>query len=209
MEKMNLPQLMRAKENKGYLAILIANIVYLTIFAFVYASRKNYEFLMYVGVVLFFVLFIGFLHLKYRFSFGVLCCLTVWGLLHMTGGGLIVKGDILYAYQIIPRVLRYDQFVHAFGFGTATVLAYYCLNPNLSKHANFRAVAVLLVFIGMGIGALNEIVEFLAVLAFPDTNVGGYDNTMWDIVFNTFGAIIAVTWLTIKRNKPRRATEAL
>jgi len=207
MEKMNLSRLIRAKENKGYLAILIANLVYLTIFAFVYASRKNYEFLMYVGVVFFFMLFIGSLHLKYHFSFGVLCCLTVWGFLHMAGGGIIVKGNILYVYQLIPRVLRYDQFVHAFGFGTATVLAYYCLRPNLGKHANFRVVTVMVVFIGMGLGALNEIIEFLAVLAFPDTNVGGYDNTMWDIVFNTFGAIIAVTWLTFKRKKHACAVE--
>ena len=86
-------------------------------------------------------------------------------------------------------------------------MAYYCLKPNLSKHANFRVVAVLVVFIGMGIGALNEIVEFLAVLAFPDTNVGGYDNTMWDIVFNTFGAIIAVTWVTVKRKRDAIAVD--
>ena len=207
MEKINLGQLIRAKENRGYITLLIVNVIYLAIFTALYVSRKNYEFLMYVGVVLFFVLFIGWLHLKYRFSFVVLCCMTIWGFLHMAGGGVIVKGDILYGLQLVPLVLRYDQLVHAFGFGTATCLAYYCLKPNLSSSANFRAVVVLLVFIGMGLGALNEIVEFLAVLAFPDTNVGGYDNTMWDIVFNTFGAIIAVVWITVKRKNRAIAPE--
>jgi len=207
MEKISLGQLIRVKENRGYITLLIVNVIYLAIFTALYVSRKNYEFLMYVGVVLFFVLFIGWLHLKYRFSFAVLCCMTIWGFLHMAGGGVIVKGDILYGLQLVPLVLRYDQLVHAFGFGTATCLAYYCLKPNLSSSANFRAVVVLLVFIGMGLGALNEIVEFLAVLAFPDTNVGGYDNTMWDIVFNTFGAIIAVIWITVKRKNRAIAPE--
>jgi putative membrane protein len=209
MEKMNLSKLIRAKENRGYITLLIVNVFYLAIFTAVYISSNNYEFLMYVGVVLFFVLFIGWLHLKYRFSSGVLICMTIWGFLHMAGGGISVKGNILYALQLIPVFLRYDQLVHAFGFGTATTLSYYCLKPNLSVNANFRAVAVLLVFIGMGLGAVNEIVEFLAVLLFPDTNVGGYDNTMWDIVFNTFGAIIAVTWITIKRNKSQLTAEAV
>jgi len=200
MERMSVWRLMQAKENKGYIVLLIVNAVYLTIFAFRFISGHNMEFLMYVAVVIFFVLFISFLHLRYRFSFGVLCCLSIWGLLHMMGGGLIINGHVLYAYQLVPRVLRYDQLVHAFGFGTATVLAYYCLRPNLSRHANFRAVAVLLVFIGMGLGALNEIIEFIAVQNFPKTDVGGYENTMWDIVFNMLGAIIAVIWLTIKKN---------
>jgi hypothetical protein len=50
----------------------------------------------------------------------------------------------------------------------------------------------------MGLGAVNEIVEFIMVLALPQTGVGGYENTMWDIVFNTIGAIIAVSYLNLK-----------
>jgi hypothetical protein len=41
---------------------------------------------------------------------------------------------------------------------------------------------------GMGLGALNEVVEFAAVLTLPDTNVGGYINTGWDLVSNAIGA---------------------
>ena len=42
-------------------------------------------------------------------------------------------------------------------------------------------------------------IEFLAVQTFPETGVGGYENTMLDIVFNTLGGILAVTWLTRRR----------
>lgn len=44
---------------------------------------------------------------------------------------------------------------------------------------------------GMGFGALNEVIEFFATLALPETNVGGYINTGWDLVANTVGAAIA------------------
>jgi putative membrane protein len=44
----------------------------------------------------------------------------------------------------------------------------------------------------MGLGALNEIVEFAAVVASPSTGVGGYYNTALDLVFNGLGATLAV-----------------
>jgi hypothetical protein len=43
----------------------------------------------------------------------------------------------------------------------------------------------------MGFGALNEVIEFIAVLTIPHTNVGGYINTGWDLVFNLLGALTA------------------
>ena len=44
----------------------------------------------------------------------------------------------------------------------------------------------------MGLGAVNEIIEFSAVLMLPDTNVGGYYNTALDLCFNGLGAVVAV-----------------
>ena len=46
---------------------------------------------------------------------------------------------------------------------------------------------------GLGFGALNEVVEFAATLLVPETNVGGYRNTGWDLVANLFGATAAVS----------------
>lgn len=70
------------------------------------------------------------------------------------------------------------------------------LKPNLVIK-NKLAVSVLLIFIGMGIGAFNEIVEFVAVLLVPETGVGGYENTLWDLVFNSFEVLAAVLYLRI------------
>jgi hypothetical protein len=49
----------------------------------------------------------------------------------------------------------------------------------------------------MGLGGLNEMIEFSAVLLVPDTNVGGYYNTALDFVPNAIRAVVAmrlVTW---------------
>jgi len=44
-------------------------------------------------------------------------------------GNLRVGGEVLYNLQLIPVVLRYDQFVHAVGFGTATLVCHHLLRP--------------------------------------------------------------------------------
>ncbi len=40
--------------------------------------------------------------------------------------------------------------------------------------------------------AVNEVVEFIATITLPGTNVGGYENTGWDLVANLVGCLIAV-----------------
>ena len=58
---------------------------------------------------------------------------------------------------------------------------------------------VLLVFASIGIGAINEIAEFIPVLFLENTGVGDYFNTLWDIVFNTLGALVGISYLSMKR----------
>jgi len=56
----------------------------------------------------------------------------------------------------------------------------------------------------LGCGALNEVVEFIATLTIPETNVGGYINTGWDLVANTIGAVIAAVMIRLGGCKPQR-----
>ena len=188
------------KISKVYIGILLFNLAYLSLFCFLFTSIKNYEFLLYVATVAFFVIFIGYLHLKFNFNPAILIGLSLWGFLHMLGGFVRIGDGVLYGYQIIDKFLRFDQLVHMYGFGMATLFAYYILRPSLNVRVRPISVSVLLVFIGMGLGSLNEIIEFAAVLAFPGTGVGGYYNTLWDMVFNTVGAIIAVIYLNMSGN---------
>ena len=57
-------------------------------------------------------------------------------------------------------------------------------------------------------GPDNEIIEFIAVLTVPETGVGGYENTMLDLVFNLIGGILAVFWLGWRRARSSTVTVA-
>ncbi len=179
--------------------ILFFNLTYILGFGGYALFNGNYEFLFYVSIVVFFLLLLVYKQEKLGLSTASLWRLSVWGLLHMLGGNLPVNGSVLYNLQLIPVLLKYDQFVHAFGFGTATIIGYELLKPFLRDKVNWTTLSILLVMIGLGAGALNEIIEFIATVIIPETNVGGYVNTALDLVFNLIGALIAVFWLRRKK----------
>lgn len=178
------------------LPVLIANALYIPAFTVVALRTGNIEFLLYVAVVLVVGGLILWKQRTVRFGLPILWGLTLWGLLHMAGGNIRVGGGVLYGFQLIPRYLKFDQFVHCLGFGVATLVCHHLLRPLLREGAERRTVVYLLVLLmGTGFGAMNEIIEFVAVLTMPETGVGGYDNTMWDLAFNLLGAVLAVSWV--------------
>ncbi len=181
--------------------VLVVNILYMTLFTSIALRELNFEFLLYIAVVLFVGMCVVLKQRAVQFDLTILWGLTLWGLLHMAGGNLQVGGAVLYSLQLIPKVLRYDQFVHTLGFGTATLVCHHLLKPFLRNDGESRTVLVLVVLMGCGLGAINEIIEFIAVKTVEKTNVGGYDNTLWDLVFNLTGSILAVTWLAIRRER--------
>lgn len=43
----------------------------------------------------------------------------------------------------------------------------------------------------MGFGGLNEVIEFFLTLTLPETNIGGYINTGWNLDSNLVGVTVA------------------
>jgi uncharacterized membrane protein YjdF len=174
-------------------------------------GRSNYEFLLYVAVILVVAGLILFSQPRIRFGPPVLWGLTVWGFLHMAGGNVAVGDGVLYGMTLVPIVervapdgepfvlLRYDQLVHTFGFGVATLVMHHLLRPQLRPaRRTAPSLFIMVILIGCGVGAANEVIEFAAVLIFPETGVGGYYNTALDLVFNLLGATLAATWLAVR-----------
>jgi hypothetical protein len=130
---------------------------------------------------------------RLHFSDLVLWGLALWGALHMAGGLIPVDGSlVLYNVWLLPFV-RFDHMVHAIGFGFAG-LAYW----ESARHAVDRTIVSGASFVmigGLGFGALNEMVEILITRIVPDANIGGFENTGWDLVANTFGAAVAALWV--------------
>ena len=200
-------------------AVGIFTVGYLIISAIAAVARGNKEFIFYIVVVIALIAAVLFVHRRIHLSQGVLWALSIWGLAHMMGGlitvpeGWPVNGEnrVLYSLWLIPGRLKYDHIVHAYGFGTTTWVCWQGLRAILRTYdARVQPTLGLMVLAaaaGLGFGALNEVVEFAATLLVPETNVGGYINTGWDLVSNTVGAC-TVAILIYFFDKPSAADQA-
>lgn len=196
------------------LGVLGFTLSYALAFAGLIWWRGNSEFLVYALVMAVLILLVAATRRQAAFPPALLWALSVWGLLHMAGGNLPVGGSVLYNLVLWPlagsgewAVLKYDQAVHAWGFGVTAWLLWHLL---VTSHPGTRGSKVAYVYplIGaMGLGALNEMIEFAAVAATPETNVGGYVNNALDLVFNALGALLAMTVIALVADRPR-LTEA-
>lgn len=171
--------------------------VYMLAFAGVAFRAGNSEFVFYGIVMALLVAGVLWMDTRVGFSTPVLWGLALWGLLHMAGGNVPIPDaaageglSVLYSYRPWPGLPKYDQVVHAFGFFVATLAAFEALRAGTGLTRPTPGLAVASFLIGMGLGAANEIVEFVATLTMPETNVGGYVNTGWDLVSNGVGAAI-------------------
>lgn len=167
-------------------------------------AKGNNEFIFYIVVMLVLVAVMSVVHRKVRLTTPLLWAFSLWGLMHMAGGlcplpaGWPYNGDhaVLYSLWLVPERLKYDQIVHAYGFGVTTWMCWHILRNSLRSADGglVRPTFGMLTLCaagGMGFGALNEVIEFIAVLTIPNTNVGGYENTGWDLVANLVGTILA------------------
>jgi hypothetical protein len=89
--------------------------------------------------------------------------------------------------------------VHAYGFGVAAWVLWHLMRRHYPMLDGGWTILVYPALAAMGLGAVNEIIEFIAVLSVPDTNVGGYLNTALDLCFNAAGAVIAMMLVALLR----------
>jgi len=188
---------------KREVPILAANLAYIVVFGTMSVTRMNYEFIIYALVIIVCLGLVLAFQRKLEFGGGILWGLTLWGFLHMAGGHVFIAGTRLYDIILVPisqkyEILKYDQPVHAFGFGVATLVCYHLLRPSLVERPRSRALPALVILMGMGVGALNEILELAVVLLAPQSGVGGYLNTAFDLLFNMLGAVVAGVWIALR-----------
>lgn len=138
--------------------------------------------------------------------------LTVWGLVvfalgHVAGGMIPVGDGVLYQQWLLEGVVRSDNVQHAWGFGFVGRAVWESLSPQLAHAPAPRVAAVAVIVLGgTGLGAANEVVEYVLTQVLPETNVGGYDNTARDLIANLVGATAAA--VLTARALPRRNTPA-
>ncbi len=198
------------KFKRGEWAVILFNLAYIIPFTIFYLLKEDYEFLIYIAVLVLIALIILFNFRKLNLDYLALWGLSLWGLLHMAGGGVIINGATLYKLRVIELInntalspdfyiLKMDQFVHFYGFAVAAIVIYQLSAPHIKDLPKKMKLAIFLAFVGsMGLGALNEVVEFLAFVFVKETGVGDVYNTGFDLIFNMFGAffgaLVASWW---------------
>ena len=192
-----MPRIVR--EHPLLAVISLGYVVAFTAFGIATGRGQTVTYLIQLGATF---AFVAAVHERVGFSGPVLWALGVWGLLHAAGGLLYVGEDVLYRYKPVPGLPRFDQAVHAFGFGAATVAVWQGLRARLPPGTRAGAgVGFMVALAGMGVGALNEVLEFLSTRVLPETNVGGYVNTGWDLVYNALGATSAAAWIAVRERR--------
>jgi hypothetical protein len=191
---------------KSFWVLITFNLIYILWATIYYVSIRNYEFLWYISVLAFFFVLILTTLKKSHFDLPILWGLSIWGALHMAGGSINIGGEVLYNFVFVNLfsfgdniIFKFDQLVHLWGFGVTALVAFHLLEPYLNKKTNYKVIYGIVIAAAMGAGALNEVIEFIAVLVSPNTNVGGYYNTATDLIFNMIGAILATVIIHFRR----------
>lgn len=186
------------KFTSGQKILIALNVFYLAIGGWYFLKDLNFEFVIYVAVIIAFLVGV-FGTLKYtRFPTWMLALFSIWGVMHVAGGAVMTVDGVLFAYKIYPfmdngelYILRYDQVVHGYLYGLVAAMTYHVLHNVLAVRGHKIAVFLLAVLTSVGISALNEIMEFLIAINLERNGVGGYENAMLDLIFNLSGAVIA------------------
>lgn len=175
--------------------------LYLVAMAFLGRGAGAGQWVMYYGLMALLIPLLYAVHRRHALSAPLLWCFSFWGLAHFAGGllpppGSGGDGDLLYSWWLVPGRLRYDQIVHAYGFGITTWLCWHLIrgtlrSPDGAPPRPSLGVLGLCVAAGIGFGALNETVEFITTRFVPETRIGDFENTGWDLVANLAGALAA------------------
>ena len=130
---------------------------------------------------------------------------NVWLILHILGGLASYKGIRFYDLIVLDlvggpyHILKYDQFVHFYCYLVIAILMWSVIRKIAKPDANRITVCVVNVLAASSIGAINEVIEFMAVVMLDSQGVGGYTNTAIDLVANFIGAIAGTLLMSARR----------
>jgi hypothetical protein len=174
-------------------------------------ATRNLEFVYYSAWMVVFIAGVAWLDRRCGLPTLVLWGLVAWTVAHLLGGTVPIPASVtepgrpetLYNLRVQPWLPKYDQVVHCLGFGVATLTAWVGLAATyVSPPRRSFGLMLGVVLMGMGLGAMNEVIEFIATVIMPETNVGGYVNTGWDLVANLVGCTAAACVIKLREAGP-------
>lgn len=171
-------------------------ILILSLFTLFFIIKQNYEFLLYTFVLGALIFAIAKSDKIFHYPNFAKWGLTLWLFLHLSGGSFYIGQTKLYDFVLIKlvgepyNILRYDQLIHFYCYIIITLLFFPIVLNFTKKNPNKFLLGLTLILSGVGIGAINEIIEFSTVALFGATGVGDYTNNALDLVFNLMGVFV-------------------
>lgn len=118
----------KSRFSRSELGVLLFTASYMTASLAGLTLLRNEEFAFYFVVMCLLIASVATVHLRVGLHMGALWGLAFWGLAHMAGGLMPIpapwpiQGEthVLYNWWLVPGLLKYDQVVHAYGFGLVT-----------------------------------------------------------------------------------------
>ena len=193
-------------KNRNYL-IFIFTVSYLAAFTVNALFQGNFEFLYYtvlMTTLIYIVVFV--INRRFYLAFFILANLSLLGFLHLAGGNFEIAGQRLYDFYFVPDIIRYDNIVHTYGTFIVTLTLYSLFADFINERIRQRyfIFSMMLVLMSIGVGTINELVEFLAVVFLnASEQVGSYFNNALDLLFNTVGSILGCIVIYYYREKQR------
>jgi hypothetical protein len=145
----------------------------------------------YVPITIVLAVAVFFIHRSVELSMSSLWWLVAAAIGNLAGGIYLIDGQPLYVKRLVGDI-RYDKPFHTVATAIGAWAAYEVVAKWAVGRASRPAIAVAAVLVAAGLGALVEIVEFVGSIVIENANVGGYGDTMLDLVVNTAGGAAAV-----------------
>jgi len=184
---------------------LYVSLIILLVFTAMFLYRGNYEFLTYTVTIGILIWILTTTDKIYHYPQISKWGFSLWLFLHFLGGVAKINGIRLYDSILIPiisdpiNLLRYDQVMHALCYFVIVFFVYSIVKDHLKENSKKWTIALIIILMAEGVGALNEIIELFTVIVFRASGVGDYFNNAIDLITNLIGASIGA--LIILRNK--------
>ncbi len=207
---------MDSKIKKRRLQDILIIILALAVFilTLIHWRAGNMEFI-YYGILTFIISipFIFFFYRKIGISTPLLIGMSLLVIVNLCAGGIVKVGGVrLYDWILIKlfyidsefTAIKFDQIVHAYG-GFICSMVIFRFMKYFNKEIRFNSSFFIFIaaLAGFGAASFYEVVEFVATF-FKINGVGGYHNTLLDMISNFIGALISIPILMrVERRKKR------
>ncbi len=167
-------------------------------FTAAFVASHNYEFLLYTVSLAVLITLVQRTDRRLHYPAAATWGFMAWLILHMCGGFIHVGGLRLYDVVLLPlagapyHILRYDQFVHIYCYVVLGLVLLTVVRQLAATGTSRSTVRLITWLAAVGLGGVNEMIEFTTVAAFGSTGVGDYFNNSLDLFCNALGAAVAI-----------------